>query len=96
MYVGTDRVLDRRVAMKVLDRSLAESADPAAHERFLREARSAARFSHPNAVATYDAGEDGDMLFIVMEYVEGTSLAHVIPTRRRSTTFGCSTSPTNS
>ena len=78
MYVGTDRMLERRVAIKVLDRALAESADPAAHERFLREARSAARFTHANAVATYDAGEDGDTLFIVMEYVEGTSLAHLI------------------
>lgn len=78
VYEGMDRVLERRVAIKVLDRSLAESTDPAAHERFLREARSAARFMHTNAVATYDAGEDGDTLFIVMEFVEGTSLAHVI------------------
>ncbi len=78
VYAGTDRMLERRVAIKVLDRSLAESADPAAHERFLREARSAARFTHVNAVATFDAGEDGDTLFIVMEFVEGRSLAHVI------------------
>ena len=78
VYVGTDHMLERRVAIKVLDRSLAESADPAAHERFLREARSAARFTHANAVATYDAGEDGDTLFIVMEFVEGASLAHLI------------------
>ena len=78
VYVGTDHMLERRVAIKVLDRSLAESADPAAHERFLPEARSAARFTHANAVAPYDAGEDGDTLFIVMEFVEGTSLAHLI------------------
>ena len=62
----------------MLDRAVAESADPAGHARFLREGRSAARFAHPNAVATFDAGEDGDTLFIVMEQVEGTSLAHVI------------------
>lgn len=78
VYLGHDRTLQRRVAVKVLDSRVAESADPAAHARFLREGRSSARFSHPHAVATYDAGDDGDRLFIVMEYVDGTSLAQRI------------------
>ncbi|MEO6651127.1 MAG: serine/threonine-protein kinase [Ilumatobacteraceae bacterium] len=78
VYLGRDRRLQRKVAVKVLDSRLAESADPAAHTRFLREGRSSARFSHPHAVATYDAGEDAGRLFIVMEHVDGSSLAQRI------------------
>ena len=75
VHRAVDRRLDRPVAVKLLDSAVARSADPAAHERFVREARSAARFSHPNAVATYDAGESDGRLFIVMELVDGGSLA---------------------
>lgn len=78
VYLAHDRTLQRQVAVKVLDSRVAESADPAAHRRFLREGRSSARFSHPHAVATYDAGDDGGRLFIVMEHVDGSSLAHRI------------------
>lgn len=78
VYLAHDRTLQRQVAVKVLDSQVAESADPAAHRRFLREGRSSARFSHPHAVATYDAGDDGGRLFIVMEHVDGSSLAHRI------------------
>lgn len=75
-----DVLLDRRVAVKLLDGSAAASNDPAGRDRFLREARSSARLSHDRVVAVYDAGEvDGD-LFIVMELVEGKSLAEVIAT----------------
>ena len=75
VYRGRDEHLDRPVAVKVLDSGLAASADPAGRDRFLRECRTAAGFDHPAAVTVFDAGEDGDDLYLVMELVEGESLA---------------------
>jgi hypothetical protein len=72
VHEAYDRVLDRRVAVKVLPE---DAVDPVARERFLREARSSARFTHPNAVAVYDAGRDGETLYLVMELVPGPTLA---------------------
>ena len=72
VLLARDTVLDRRVAVKVLADNLA--ADEAFRQRFLREARLAARLSHPNIVAVFDAGEDGRP-FLVMEYVEGETVA---------------------
>lgn len=80
VYEARDLLLDRRVAVKLLDSDAAASSDPSGRDRFLREAQALARFAHQHAVAVYDAGDvDGD-LFIVMEFVEGTSLAHLIAT----------------
>ncbi|HEY3485884.1 MAG TPA: serine/threonine-protein kinase, partial [Ilumatobacteraceae bacterium] len=76
VHRGTDLVLERPVAVKVLDVARVETADPSARRRFAREARTSARFTHPNAISVYDAGEDGDSLFLVLEYVDGQSLAH--------------------
>ena len=56
VYEGTDRRLNRKVAIKVLRPDLAQ--DPLFQERFRREARSAAGLNHPNIVAIYDTGED--------------------------------------
>jgi hypothetical protein len=72
VFAGYDRRLDRPVAVKLV---WAGTLDPAERERFRREARASAGFSHPNAVATYDAGEDGEELYLVMELVGGPSLA---------------------
>ena len=69
---GHDDRLDRRVAVKLVP---TEAIDPVVRERFRREARTSARFTHPNAVATYDAGEADGHLFLVMELVDGPSLA---------------------
>ncbi|NND73531.1 MAG: protein kinase [Ilumatobacter sp.] len=81
VYEARDQVLARGVAVKLLNGTAAASNDPAGRERFLAEARSTASFSHPGAVAVFDAGEaDGD-LFIVMELVDGRSLAHEIAER---------------
>jgi eukaryotic-like serine/threonine-protein kinase len=78
VYLARDEELDRPVAIKVLAQNLA--GDSAFRERFLREARLAARLSHPNVVSVYDAGEAEDgRPFIVMEYVSGTTLAEVGP-----------------
>lgn len=68
-----DQVLGREVAVKLLHEHLARQ--PSVRERFMREARSAVRFSHPNAVAVYDAGTEGRTLYIVMELVDGRTLA---------------------
>ena len=72
VVTARDDVLHRRVAIKLLP---AGGVDAAARERFRREARSAARFVHPNVVTTFDAGEDDGQLYIVMELVDGESLA---------------------
>ncbi len=82
VYEGTDRRLNRRVAIKVLRPDLAR--DPMFQERFRREAQSAAGLNHPNIVAIYDTGEDlignGEnqvsVPYIVMEYVDGETLRH--------------------
>ena len=77
---ASDRRLERRVAVKLLP---ADVVDPVARLRFLDEARSGARFTHPHAVAVYDAGQSGDWLYLVMELVEGPSLAEVITEQGR-------------
>jgi len=76
VYEGHDRVLDRRVAIKVLNAGLAADAEFVA--RFQREARAAARLAHPGVVAVYDTGDHEGTRFIVMEYVEGRTLADVL------------------
>ncbi len=78
VYEGHDRLLARRVAVKVL---LAQYAhDPAFLARFRREAQAAASLSHPNIVAVFDTGSEDDIWFIVMEYVAGRTLKDVIRT----------------
>src|SRR6266498_564951 len=82
VYLGRDSELDRPVAVKVLAESLA--GDEAFRRRFVREARLAARLSHPNVVRAYDAGEEADgRPYIVMEHVEGETLADVLEERGR-------------
>jgi eukaryotic-like serine/threonine-protein kinase len=76
VYVATDRVLERQVAVKVLSPS--DAQDPLFVERFRREARAAARLSHPNIVAVFDSGSDAGQPYLVMEYVPGESLAQVL------------------
>ena len=71
VYLAREPFLEREVAVKVLPSELA-SGD--ARERFLREARTAARLSHPNIVPLYTFGHAGELLYYVMGYVEGESL----------------------
>jgi serine/threonine protein kinase len=74
VFAGHDLRLDRPVAVKVLREDL--HRDAALRRRFEREARAAARLSHPHAVAIYDIGEDADHdTFIVMERLSGRTLA---------------------
>jgi eukaryotic-like serine/threonine-protein kinase len=81
VYLAHDSVLDRPVALKVLAEQLADDED--FRERFLREARLAAKFVHPNVVQVYDVGEDERGPYIVMEYVEGDTLADELRRRGR-------------
>jgi eukaryotic-like serine/threonine-protein kinase len=76
VFRGTDRVLDRTVAIKVLSPQFAD--DDQFVTRFRREAQAAAGLNHPNIVSVYDTGDQGDVHFIVMEYIEGRTLRDVI------------------
>jgi serine/threonine-protein kinase len=73
VYRGTDTVLGRPVAVKILAPQFTD--DPSFVNRFRREAQAAARLNHPNLVSVYDTGSDDGVHFIVMEYVEGRTLA---------------------
>ncbi len=76
VWRGRDLRLGRAVAVKLV--SGAASTDPTTVERFDREARTVARLNHPNIVAVYDFGADGGDSYLVMELVEGRSLAAMI------------------
>ncbi len=76
VYLGIDTLLRRRVAIKVLREQYA--ADEEFVRRFYQEAESAAKLSHPNIVNTYDVGREGDLYYIVMELVDGPSLAEIL------------------
>lgn len=73
VLLGYDSRLDRRVAIKLIDPVL--SRDPKVRARFMREARALGQVNHPNLVHVYEVGSHEPHLYIVMEYVEGESLA---------------------
>ncbi len=77
MYAARDQLLGRQVAVKIIDK---ENMAADERERFLQEARAAAKLNHPNIVSIFDAGETDDIPFIVMELVEGTNLYSRKPT----------------
>jgi serine/threonine protein kinase len=79
VYLARDEELDRPVALKLLAGHLAD--DPTFRDRFVREARLAAQLSHPNVVQIFDAGEDDGCPYIVMEYVQGKTLADELAER---------------
>ena len=80
VYEATDTRLDRTVAVKVMHPGLGDDQEFA--QRFVREARAAARLNHPHVVGVYDQGDDTsdgqDTVFLVMEYVPGHTLRDVI------------------
>jgi serine/threonine protein kinase/putative intracellular protease/amidase len=75
-YLAEHRRMQRPVVLKVVRRELLSNA--AVAERFQIEVRAAARLSHPNIVQAHDADQAGDLHFLVMEYVEGRTLAQVV------------------
>lgn len=83
VYRGIDPVLNRTVAIKVLLPQFAR--DTSFVERFRREAQAAARLNHPNIVGVFDTGSDDGTQFIVMEFIEGRTLADFLAAGRRPT-----------
>ncbi|GIW87897.1 MAG: hypothetical protein KatS3mg108_2221 [Isosphaeraceae bacterium] len=76
VYLARDTRLGRQVAIKVLSRERSQSARALA--RFRREARVGAQLQHENLIRVYDEGEYGGMPYLVMEYIEGRSVAQLI------------------
>ncbi|MEN8653246.1 Stk1 family PASTA domain-containing Ser/Thr kinase [Streptomyces sp. 21So2-11] len=79
VYRAVDTRLDRVLALKVMHPALA--ADVSFVERFIREAKSVARLSHPNVVGVFDQGADGAYVYLAMEYVAGCTLRDVLRER---------------
>ena len=78
VYLGVDPKINRKVAIKTiaLAEEFSEADLDAAKNQFRREAESAGRLNHPNIIAIYDTGEDGNVAYLAMEYFEGTALNH--------------------
>ncbi len=76
VFLGEHTIMKNRVAIKILPP--ARAAEPSALGRFYREARAAARLDHPNVVHTHDIDQDGNLHYIVMDYVEGPNLSDVV------------------
>jgi serine/threonine protein kinase len=81
VYKAIDADLNRIVALKVLAARLVDN--PAAVERFRREARNAARLNHPNIVMLYEWGKEGDAHYLAMEFVDGPDLGEYILNKGR-------------
>jgi serine/threonine-protein kinase len=74
VYRALDPLIEREVAIKTVDIAQLRSEGPDAEARFLREAQSAGRLSHPNIVTIYDVGETDTLAYIAMEYLSGSTL----------------------
>jgi serine/threonine protein kinase len=76
VYKGRQPFLDRPVAIKLIRPDIGE--DEESQRRFIHEARALATLTHPYIVSVFDCGKAGDLYYLVMEYVEGTTLRHMI------------------
>ena len=83
VYLANDKILNRKVAVKVLRGDL--SSDDKFIRRFQREALSVSNLSHPNIVEVYDVGEEDGEYYIVMEYIEGKTLKQLLKKRESLT-----------
>ena len=84
VYLATDLRLERQVALKVMHSHLTD--DTAFRDRFIQEARSAARLAHPNVVNVFDQGTDGELAYLVMEYLPGITLRELLQEHGQLTT----------
>jgi len=76
VFLCEHKLMRRRVAVKILPTQ--KAADPSSLERFYREARAVAALDHPNIVRAHDLDVDGKLHFLVMEFVDGTSMQDII------------------
>lgn len=83
VYVATDMRLERRIALKVMHAHLSD--DSAFQSRFIQEARSAARLADPHVVNVFDQGQDGELAYLVMEYLPGITLRELMREQKRLT-----------
>ncbi|TBN56540.1 Stk1 family PASTA domain-containing Ser/Thr kinase [Glaciihabitans arcticus] len=83
VYLATDLRLERRVAIKIMHPHLADDVE--FREKFIQEARSAARLAHPNVVNVYDQGQDSETAYLVMEYLPGITLRDLLSEHRTLT-----------
>jgi hypothetical protein len=83
VYRAVDPMIEREVALKTLHAELPPDIAGEVRVRFLREARSAGRLSHPNIITIYDVGEDGGAAYIAMELLDGPSLQQMLKERER-------------
>ena len=78
VFHGVDETIERPVALKTLHADLPPEILSEVSERFLREAKSAGKLNHPNIVTIYEFGQDGNVAFIAMEFLEGKSLQAIM------------------
>ncbi|NWG39866.1 MAG: protein kinase [Hydrogenophilaceae bacterium] len=78
VFRALDPLIERTVAIKTIPLNLPEEERKLFEDRFLREARSAGKLSHPNIVTIYDVGETNEYAYIAMEYLDGMSLREII------------------
>jgi formylglycine-generating enzyme required for sulfatase activity/tRNA A-37 threonylcarbamoyl transferase component Bud32 len=80
VYLAEHRLLEKQVAVKVLPPNAAGKHQI---ERFLKEARVASRIEHPNVVIIHDVGDEAGLYYIVMQYIDGQNIAHLVQQRRQ-------------
>lgn len=85
VYLASQSTLNRKVVIKVLAQGLSENDE--AIQRFEREALGLSQLQHPNTVTIYDFGQESDLAYIVMEYVKGHTLSHMMGQRKGGMSF---------
>ena len=84
VYDGVDPQLNRRVAIKtIITKNLDEATAKHYTMRFKKEVRAVAKVNHPNIVQVYDFGTEGDLAYIVMEYIQGRELKDALDKKER-------------
>ena len=83
VYKAKDPLIDRMVAIKTINLSLAQEEKAEYEARFYQEAKAAGRLSHPNIVTIYDVGKSGDIAYIAMEFLEGRELRDMLNDSQR-------------